>query len=57
MDEQAIQDKMNIQLSETIPHEDDEDDIVPELSPNTYDKKHSKAWNSLVEQKAQEMEN
>jgi hypothetical protein len=29
---------------------------VSELGPNTYDKKHSKAWNKMVQQKAEELE-
>jgi len=39
-----------------MPHENDTEDIADTVTPENYDHKHSKEWNSLVERKAQEME-
>ena len=38
-------------------HEDDTDDIAIELSPDSYDSKHSKQWNMAVEKQAKDLEN
>jgi hypothetical protein len=37
-------------------HENDTDDIVEELNPENYNKKHSKLWNAKVAKKAKELE-
>lgn len=39
-----------------MPHENDTEDIAEATNPENYDHKHSKAWNQLVDKKAQEME-
>lgn len=56
MDEQAREDFANVQLGYMhIPHAEDTEDIV-EDSEKSYDHHHSKEWNQLVDQKAQELE-
>ena len=57
MDQQAKEDVLLTQLGSEIPHETDTEDVVADLTPSNYDKRHSKAWNQLVEKKAQELEN
>ena len=39
-----------------MPHEDDTDDLAVSVNPDQYDHHHSKRWNQLVEQRAEEME-
>jgi len=39
-----------------MPHENDTEDIAEATNPENYDHKHSKAWNELVDKKAQEMD-
>ena len=39
-----------------MPHEDDTDDLAATVNPDGYDHHHSKQWNMLVEQRAEEME-
>merc|ERR1719223_2003485 len=40
-----------------IPHENDTDDVAIDNLDFGYNKRHSKDWNSLVNKKAEEMEN
>jgi hypothetical protein len=43
--------------NERIPHENDTDDVALDNLDFGYNKRHSKEWNTLVNKKAEEMEN
>jgi hypothetical protein len=52
-EDQEFDDSDVVLLRYTVSHhEDDTDDIVEDLSPETYDSKHSKKWNEAVDKQA-----